>query len=203
MRSVEKGTGSGRKKWRNERSSMRLQDGTREMDQHGHIRGEGGTRPERVRGGKTTGPLHGKDGLRQKESGSTVVATKGAVAATPTANLANDTRHSSGACQKTLETTHFQEFLTCAVAQRPPLIAHRSALWRSPKQMKHPGSYTSSAHFGPWSTRSCLICGEKSRKPDTGSTGSFSTNAGRRRLWCARSLELNTTAADGAHTTPA
>ena len=39
--------------------------------------------------------------------------------------------------------------------------------------MDNSGSSTSSAHSGPWSTRSGLICGQKSRQPDTGSTGFF------------------------------
>ena len=39
-------------------------------------------------------------------------------------------------------------------------------------------------------------------QPDTGSAGSSSTNAGRRRSWCARSQEQKPTAADGAHSRP-
>ena len=56
-----------------------------------------------------------------------------------------------GACQKTLETQW----------------TSNGKLWL----------YTSSAHSGPRSTRFGSTCGQKTRKPDTGSTGSFSTNA--------------------------
>ena len=81
---------------------MPLKDGTREMDQHCHIRGEGGTRPERIRGGKRTGSLHGKEthDLRQEESGSTVVGTKRAVVATFAAKLANGTRQNGGLARR-------------------------------------------------------------------------------------------------------
>ena len=67
-RSVEDLAGCGRKR-RNECSSLRLQDGTREMDQHGHFRGEGGTRPERVSGCKGTDSLHGRDGRHHMSCG--------------------------------------------------------------------------------------------------------------------------------------
>ena len=88
-----------------------------------HFRGEGGTRPT---------PWQRDSQPAQKESGSPWWAPNELwlqLLLLPNWRMTPD--KAVGACKKTLETTHFQEFQTRTLAQttatrQPPLIAHRS-----------------------------------------------------------------------------
>ena len=115
------------------------------------------------------------------------------MAATLAAKLTTDTRQSGGEpCQKTLEASSL-----ILHPPRHPRSSHTEvAQWTSPKQIENSSSYTSSALSAPWSTRSGPVCVQKIRKPDIGSKVSFSTNAEKRRSWCARLREQKLTAAD-------